>query len=233
MAECLENDLDVFLTDHGLTFTGLFDFLVEKNSQVIQMSEADYREYCDLYDEVFKESSSKKDKGNKLEDLMVLLFVKAFPRVFEVQRNCRTSSNEIDLMINWSQQANLSGISKEFADLGNTFLCECKNYEGKVGVTYIGKFSSLLSCSDTKLGIMVAWDGVTGNGWNAGNGLIKKIALAEKRYILVINKEDLGRIYQKKTNLFELLSQKYRSLKQDISYEKLIKKHELADAWIK
>ena len=180
---------------------------------------------------MFEPSSNTKEKGNKLEDLAKVLFVNSFPNIFEVKCNRRTSTNEIDLIINWTPQANSIGINNEFNGFGNTFLCECKNYDGKVDVTYIGKFFSLLCCSDTKLGIMVAWQGVTGKGWSAGSGLIKKIALSEKRYIIVITQSDLYDIYQKKINLFELLKYKFRALKQDISYEKYITKHELADKW--
>ena len=80
---------------------------------------------------------------------------------------------------------------------------------------------------------MVAWDGVTGNGWKAGMGLIKKIALSEKRYILVITKEDLESIYLKKDNLFNILMKKYAALKQDIDYASLIKRPEWEDRWDK
>lgn len=135
------------------------------------------------------------------------------------------------LLVNWTQQANSIGLTNEFTELGNTVLCECKNYTGKVGVTHIGKFLSLLICSDTRLGVLVAWKGVSGKGWSDGNGLIKKIALAEKRYIIVITQKDLWDIYQKKTNLFELLKCKYQALKHDISYEDCIKEHELEEKW--
>ncbi|WP_035776398.1 hypothetical protein [Butyrivibrio sp. VCB2001] len=231
MADNLERDINTLLNNHGLEFSDLVDFCFKKNSHCIQMSKDDYNKYCELYDEVFSVPTTTKDKGNKLEDLVEFLFVKALPGIFEVVRNCRTSSNEIDLLIKWTLRANTSGVSKEFCDLGNTILCECKNYIGKVDVTYIGKFISLMSCSDTKLGIMVAWYGVTGKGWNAGLGLIKKIALAEKRYILIFTREDLESIYLKRDNLYNLLSVKLQALKQDVSYNKLITKHELVDKW--
>lgn len=231
MADSLIEDINNVLNDHGATLSFLIGKIVETNADCIQMSEENHKHFCKLYDCVFKPSSNTKNKGNKLEDLVESLFICSFPNMFDVLRNCRTSSNEIDLLISWTQQASIIGITNEFNELGNTFLCECKNYDGKVDVTYIGKFFSLLSCSDTRLGIMVAWQGVTGKGWSAGNGLIKKIALAEKRYIIVITKNDLYDIYQKKTNLFKVMIDKYRALKQDISYEKCIIKHELVDEW--
>ena len=231
MGDGLEKDFDTFLTEHGVTLSELLNVLDEKNAACLQMSEKNHKLFCELYDEISKPSSTTKDKGNKLELLTEVLFSKAFPNIFQVVRDCRTSTNEIDLMIDWTRQANIIGLNKEFDGLGCTFLCECKNYDGKVSVTYVGKFSSLLSCSDTKMGILIAWHGVTGSGWSAGSGLIKKIALAEKRYILVITQEDLYRIYKGETNIFSLLKTKYRSLKQDISYEKIITAHALSEKW--
>lgn len=231
MLDNLEKDFEHFLTDHGVTLPGLLKILNDNNVSYMQMSDDNHQLFCKLYDEILEPSATTRDKGDKLEDLTELLFMRSFPNIFEVVRNCRTSSNEIDLVISWTSQANSIGLTNEYSGLGNTILCECKNYGGKVGVTYIGKFAALLSCSDTNIGVMVAWEGVTGRGWSDGKGLIKKIALAEKRYILVITKEDLFSIYQRKTNLFELLKVKFRSLKQDICYEKYIKKHELEYEW--
>ena len=231
MADTLENDFEEFLTDHGITLTGLIKTLGENNSACMQMSEDNHKLFCEMYDSIFKPSTTTKGKGNKLEELAELLFLKAFPNIFDVVRNCRTSTNEIDLIISWTQQANGIGLTNEFAGLGNTFLCECKNYDKKVDVTSIGKFASLLSCSDTHMGVLIAWKGVTGKGWANGNGLIKKLALAERRYIIVITKDDLYAIYCKKTNLFNLLKTKYRALKHDISYEKHMSKHELEGVW--
>ena len=231
MADTFENEINSFMLEHGW---GLAEFLEQMGnyaSSCMQMSDENHRLYCEVYDELFSPSITTKNKWNKLEDLAEVLFVKSFPNIFEVIRNCRTSTNEIDLLINWTQKANSIGLTNEFGGLGNTFLCECKNYEGKVDVTYIGKFYSLLSCSNTYLGIMIAWNDVTGTGWSAGRGLIKKIALAEKRYIIVITQKDLYDIYLKKTNLFELIKTKYRALKLDISYEKYITKHKLSDEW--
>ena len=85
--------------------------------------------------------------------------------------------------------------------------------------------------TNTKFGVLVAWEGVTGNGWSDGTGLIKKLALADKRYIIVITQYDLYDIYQKNITIFELLKNKYQSLKNDISYELHISKHEAQDTW--
>ena len=83
-------------------------------------------------------------------------------------------------LIRWTESARLSGFQAAFPCFGDSFLCECKNYDGAVNVTYVGKFSSLMSVTDSNFGIMISWDGVTGRGkWSDSQGLIKKIALRE------------------------------------------------------
>lgn len=49
----------------------------------------------------------------------------------------QNSTNEIDLLIRWTESARFSGISGAFPCFNESFLCECKNYKGKVGVTYV------------------------------------------------------------------------------------------------
>ena len=232
MAQDIVDAVDQFMDQLGLSPAQLIKILATKDTSFLQMSDENHQIFCKLYDDILNPSFTTKEKRDKLEALVTTLFITSFPNMFIVRKNCRTSSNEIDLLVSWSQKANEIGANSEFRDLGNTFLCECKNYDGKVNVTYIGKFSSLLTCSDSKLGILVAWEGVTGTGWNNGSGLIKKIALSEKRYILVITQQDLKMIYLKKTNLFALLGDKFQALKQDIDYEKYIQKHELQDNWL-
>ncbi|WP_051637118.1 restriction endonuclease [Lachnospira multipara] len=219
-------EAEEILNEHGIDIPSFIEYQCSKNPSFLQMSDDNHKLFCSLYDEVFTPSSTTKSKGNKLEDLTTVLFEKAFPNIFDVRKNCRTSSNEIDLLIRWKDAASRIGLINDFYGLGNTFLCECKNYEGKVSVTYIGKFFSLMSYTNTRLGVLVAWDGVTGKGWADGLGLIKKIALADKRYIIVITKDDLFEVYQKKKTVFELLRDKYHSLKNDIMYDKYISKHE-------
>ena len=95
-----------------------------------------------------------------------------------------------------------------------------------MGVTYIGKFYSLLSLANAKLGIIVAWDGITGKGmWDASKGLIKKIALKDGIFIIDINQHDLKKIYDCKCNVYSLILDKYTSLQNDIDFTKYVSRH--------
>uniref|UniRef100_UPI0006CF4CE0 restriction endonuclease n=1 Tax=Clostridium sp. NkU-1 TaxID=1095009 RepID=UPI0006CF4CE0 len=120
-----------------------------------------------------------------------------------------------------------------FLALVSLFLCECKNYAGKVNVTYVGKFYSLLKTSNCKMGILVAWEGVTRRGtWSDSLGLIKKIALKDDTYIIVIDKNDFDRIIAKETHIFEIIYSKYIAMKNEIDYSNYISKHENEDKFI-
>lgn len=121
----------------------------------------------------------------------------------------------------------MSGIDDAFPFFGDFFLCECKNYDGNVNVTYVGKFCYLMNVTGTKLGIMIAWDGITARGpWSDSRGLIKKFALKEDKYVIVIDKDDLSRIYKKEASIFSIINDKYLALKCEIDFSKYILKHE-------
>ena len=131
------------------------------------------------------------------------------------------------MLVKWTDQTNLAGINQSFPFLWDSFLCECKNYDGAGNVTYVGKFCSLMIVTNTDFGVMISWDGVTGRSkWNDSQGLIKKFALIAKKYIIVLEKTDLKQIRDGKKNLFSLLHNKYLALKADIDYEKYIEIHE-------
>lgn len=212
----------------------LADFMMASSrykSTLLMMSDEDITKYKELYDCISNGGLDKGEKGKKLEELSTLLFKNSVSNLFDVYNNCRTSTNEIDLLIRWTETARVAGMNGAFPCFGESFLCECKNYDGAVNVTYVGKFSSLMTVTDTNFGIMVSWDGVTGRSkWNDSLGLIKKIALSEKRYIIVLDKYDLKKIYNKQESVFSLVYDKYTALKNEIDYSKYIQKHEAEDS---
>lgn len=221
------NNASQLLKQAGYTLSDFMRDASKYNSSLVQMKDEDLTEFQRLYDEIDKGNLSRGEKGKKLEELATLLFEKSVVNLLQVYKNCRTSTNEIDLLVKWTDQANLSGISQSFSFLGDSFLCECKNYEGAVGVTYVGKFCSLMLVTNTDFGVMISWDGVTGRGkWSDSQGLIKKFALSAKKYIIVLEKNDIEKIYTRKKNLFSLIHDKYLALKDDIDYQKYIATHD-------
>lgn len=219
-------EIEDFLAEKGLTIYQIVNVLGKKNSSILNLNQEDQTRFQNLYDEILDGYQEPGVKGRKLEELVSLLFSNQTGSFFECRRNCRTSSNEIDLLLTWNENARMANVNAAFPCFGETFLCECKNYDGKVDVTYTGKFYSLLSLANAKLGILISWDGISGRGnWDSAKGLIKKIALKEGIYIIVIDKNDLKDIYDGKRHIYSLIYDKHNALKNDIDFSKYVLKH--------
>ncbi|WP_301049691.1 restriction endonuclease [Lactobacillus intestinalis] len=220
------------LTSRGLTIGDLLKSVSGKNFSFLQPSDKAFQHFTTAFDKLEAGDYSQKTKGKLLEELISALFKDGYPALFEVRRNCKTSSNEIDLQLNWTQAAEKINFLPIGNNWGDSFLCECKNYADKAGVTYVGKFYSLMCYTKTTLGLFISWNGVTGenNSWKDSLGLIKKLALGDNKYIIVLNKDDLKKIRNQETNIFDLIREKYIALKNDIDYSKFIQengKHEI------
>lgn len=215
----------------GYTLATLMKASCKYNSPLLMMSDDDIEKYRILYDCINNGGLKGSEKGKKLEELSTLLFQNSVSNLFDVYKNCRTSTNEIDLFIRWTENARVSGLNGAFPCFGESFICECKNYDRAVSVTYVGKFCSLMMVEDKTFGIMISWDGVTGRGsWSDSKGLIKKIALGEKKFIIVLDKYDLKRIYNKEDSVFSIVYDKYTALKNEIDYNQYIQRHELENS---
>lgn len=223
-------DAENLLNQSGYTLAEFLRDSSRYKSTLLMLPDDELRAYQKLYADIATGGLSKGEKGKKLEELSTILFQKSAGSLLDVYRNCRTSTNEIDLLIRWTERARLSGVQAAFPCFGDSFLCECKNYDGPVNVTYVGKFSSLMSAANTNFGIMILWEGITGrNKWSDSQGLIKKIALREKRYIIVLDKDDLEKIYKKEESVFSVIYDKYIALKNEIDYRQYIDRHEAED----
>lgn len=226
----IEDEAKEFLSQKGITFSQLFQILGTRKSSLLNIQEKELKEFINIYDKIENKEYEKQQKGSLLEQLSAIIFFKGAQKLLNVRKNCRTSTNEIDILLEWTEEARILNLNNSYSCFGENFICECKNYNGPVGVTYVGKFCSLLRECDAKLGIMISWEGVTGKGnWDSAKGLIKKIALKEKIYVVVLDKNDLKEIYENRNNIFQLVYEKYNALKLDIEYSKYIVKHEAED----
>lgn len=219
---------EAFFNDIGMTAAQWLVEMGKYKSHVLQLDSRSFNRYSELYKKIDGKCYKQTDKGKLLEDISSFLFLQGYAGIFECRKNLRTSSNEIDLQLCWTENARMSGIDRAFPFLGDSFLCECKNYEKKVDVTYVGKFSSLLHVSRCKFGIMIAWNGITSRSkWADASGLIRKIALRDNTYIIPIEKDDFKAIYEQKNNIFSILHDKYIALRNEIDYSEYIRHHEL------
>lgn len=119
-------------------------------------------------------------KGEALENLVSYLLTIS-GNIFNVDRNLRTSTNEIDQIVTLTPQGKVLLTYHLIDPKLNTFLGECKNYDKAVSVTYIGKFCSLLLTNNIKIGILFSYYGTSGTGWSNGAGLIKKFYLHKEK----------------------------------------------------
>lgn len=161
-------------------------------------------------------SKNTKDKGNKLEDLVAFIFENL--SIFEVFKNKRSSTNEIDLIIRLTQEGFMVkhyGLFP-FDDI-YIFNVECKNYEDKIDVTWLGKFYSLLSTCSQKFGLIFSKKGFSARGkWADAKGLAKKILLKDGIYILDINLKHLKDLANGK-NFLDIIRDEKDALDLDIN----------------
>ena len=214
---------EAFLDSVGMNFFQLFAALGNEQSKLLCLPSDDQTQFIQIYDKLESGNYHRNEKGTLLERLTSILFDR---NIFQSFRNVRTSSNELDLLVSWRESSGLLQLKSAYPCFGESFICECKNYSGAVNVTYVGEFCSLLRLASCNLGIMVSWNGVTGlGGWSAANGLIRKVALKENIFIVILDKNDLKKIYNRETNIFSLISSKHFALQQDVSYSKYIAPH--------
>lgn len=217
--DATEPNLKIIAEKFGMTPVEVMLCLGIQSSKCLFMSEKNQNKAKEIYDVLEKDAVGKQQKGKKLEELTALLFTQGNEKLIQCIANKRTSTNEIDLIVELSNNGKQARYGEIYKFLQDPLFVECKNYIKKVSVTYVGKFYSLLKISQRKYGVLVTWEGVTGkNAWTDSKGLIKKVALRESINIIVLDKSDLKRICHKEINLFELLTKKIQELELDISY---------------
>ncbi len=185
--------------------------------------------FKDLHDKNIKVTEDLHiKKGKALEDLVTYL-LEISGKLFEVERNIRTTTNEIDQIIMLKPMGKMlmsyGLLDKRFG----TFLGECKNYNKSVDVTYVGKFCSLLMTNQIKLGILFSYHGISGKNWSNGSGLVKKIylnkeKLEERICIIDFSIKDFERI-SKGNNFIQIVIDKLNALQFDTDISRFINKH--------
>lgn len=159
-----------------------------------------------------------KEKGETLEKLIGLLF-KA-PNFFKVYHSVKTSSNEIDLVVEFLENSILFNINKLFGVSGDKLIIECKNYNKKIDVTWVGKFINLLVSHNIETGIIFSKLPLTGikKGkltWNDAAGLVKKIYLKSSKIILSLTFDDFESILNGEKNFINLCKNQISNIQLD------------------
>jgi len=215
---------------NGLSLQELLDIKNENPKQFfrfLDFSDQEYADYCALLDSLTRihldRHSTPRQKGRSLEDIS--RFLLAHPTdTFDTLRNIRTSTNEIDILVK-------KCLSYTFVDqdnfLGSYFICECKNYSKKIGVTHIGKLFSVMEIAGTKFAILFSYHGLTGSfsSWNNSHGLIKKLNLMTRKLptneiiIVNVNISDFQRIARDRLSFWNILHSKIIELRLGTNIE--------------
>lgn len=184
-----------------------------------------YKEKLDIF--IKSNSSTKSSNKEKKESLEHLVsFIANKTNLFTVHENVKTSTNEIDLLLTLKKPTGSIIFEKCILSNDDTVLLECKNYNKKIDVTWIGKFYSLLRTSKTKLGVIFSYNGFTGEDWKDGTGLAKKIFLTDNTLVLDFSLEDFQEI-SNGTSILKIIKTKIQCLKNDTLIHNYISKHPL------
>lgn len=203
-------------------------------AQVLTFTLDEQKEYITLL-ETFKTTnssgSSTGEKGKALEEIVQFVLHKS--AVFEIFSNVRTSSNEIDILARLNTKGRYFK-GQGLLDFHDSFLSECKNYNKKVDVTWVGKFYSLMKYTKNNLGILFSYKGLSGDKWHNAVGLTKKLYLLEEedRCIIDFNYNDFIKLSEGKS-FIELITEKIFNLKNDTSIQSFISEHPNQDLFRK
>ena len=197
--------------------------------QIGYLTEEHYSEYKNAY-ELFVEMNegdfTKKEKGKSLEQLVQIMF-QATGGFYEIYANVRNGSNEIDIILKLSDKGII--VRNIIDSKYQKFIGECKNYGGKVSVTYVGKFYSLMQTTHCNLGIGFSYHGISGESWGGGKGLTKKLFLlseggVKNTYILDFCKTDFQSILNGQS-IFAILDRKCFELETGVDCMSYVTTH--------
>lgn len=190
--------------------------------------ETHYNELLNNLKKVNSSSSNTKEKGDALEDLVCYL-LQISGGIFKIIKNVGTSSNEIDQVIMLNEKGRALLANGLVSSRLRNFLGECKNYNKRVNVTYVGKFYSLLQTTSITTGILFSYHGITGTKWSNASGLVKKIYLqreCESNRVAIINFDITDFIsISKGENFLQIIDDKLRALQLDTTVDAFISAH--------
>ncbi len=226
----IEEELNQMYQKYGDRMLTPYDkFFIEKRIKdksrrydlICRIENSKLEELCKMINNLtIKDEKTIKEKGNKLEEIVEFIFSNL--SLFKVlYTNKRNSTNEMDLVVELDNEGKLASFERLFpfkeVDL---FIIECKNYDKKVDVTWLGKFYSLLRSCNLNFGLIFSIDGFTkGRGsWQGAKGLSKKLILKDDTYILDVNMNHLKQIARGE-NFIELIKNEKTILDLDLKHE--------------
>lgn len=217
------NTEDIYISNNNLTYTEIENIKKEIN---------------EIKSKLAKNNLTPSQKGNLFEEYIEKI-LKLNEKDIKISKNVRTSDNELDFYLKLTLDAKMKR-SREIIPsyIPDHIIFECKNYNEKLPITYINKFYSILIAKSYKMGILLSYNGITGEdkvGWSEGAGFIKKINLLalhyqelscienkmcplKKKYpyLCYVNKDKIKNLENENYNLFEWIDDLVEETKVDV-----------------
>jgi hypothetical protein len=166
-------------------------------------------EHCDLdlrkFGEILYEAEiaeTKQEKGDALEAVATQLF-RSFPYITVRDQNLHTKFGEIDLVVEnrGTDRHTLFNFHSRF------ILVECKHWIDPVPAKEIGHFKDKCNMTDVDLGIVFAWNGISGEDEERHAERIATGGPDENPEIVVVNSRDLHRVSDG-TSFYQIIDEK-------------------------
>ncbi|TET06329.1 MAG: hypothetical protein E3J86_15075 [Candidatus Thorarchaeota archaeon] len=151
-----------------------------------------------------KNATSTDTKGKTLEKLAEYVFNSV--EGFSVLPSVRTSTGELDRIVRVERYDDPFILS-----IGAHFIIEAKNWKTPVSAKDVALFSTKLQKHQCKFGVLVAMNGITGEGKRDAQGIIYD-SFKDGITIVVIAEDDIKQIVEGK-DLIEILREKSEQVK--------------------
>ena len=172
------------------------------NKLFFSPSDEDYQKLEKMYDSIFHEHITTKEKGDTLEELTRTLF--SLCHHFTTS-SIRMQPNQIDCYVR--NVLFIPGFSK--SDCVDSFIIECKNEKTTPKSGYINKLHSILRLSRNNFGIIVSQCKAPRTFLTLANSIF----LSDSIIVISCDKDDLDRIINQKSNLLECIERKITEVK--------------------
>lgn len=178
------------------------DYVIEPNYEI------DLKEFEDAL-EAIDNADTSQERGDAFEEFAGVL-MEAMPFIRVRERNLRSRTNELDLVVEYTG----ADETKIFDKVSSDFLIECKHWSEPVGSDPVGNFIQKMSKLSVDFGIMFARNGITGAEETDGYGQIRDAFIQSDKVILVVDDEDLERILDGES-FYHILDEKYYNSRFD------------------
>jgi hypothetical protein len=178
------------------------DYVIEPNYEL------DLKEFEDAL-EAMDSADTSQERGDAFEEFAGIL-MEAMPFIRVRERNLRSRTNELDLVVEYMG----ADETKIFDKVSSDFLIECKHWSEPVGSDPVGNFIQKMDKLRVDFGIIFARNGITGDKQTDGYGQIRDVFIQSDKVILVIDDEDIERLLEGE-NLYNILDEKYYNRRFD------------------